>query len=94
LQSSLKEAKLATATLPSLINVGAEVDLRFGFEGDGTLSGIVPLAIFHFDTDGDGQEIWFQASLSEVRNLITGLEKIANHMEIAARMAEGLAREK
>jgi hypothetical protein len=78
----LRRAALPVQVLPSMSGVEVVVDLRLAFE-EGTVLEAVPVAIVHIDTDANGEEVWFQASLNQMRELKSDVEEAIKQMEAA-----------
>ena len=65
---AIRRAALPAQVLPFLASVEIAIDLRLAFE-DQRVVEAVPVAVIHIDTDGDGEEIWFQASRRQLERL-------------------------
>ncbi|WP_426608515.1 hypothetical protein [Bradyrhizobium sp. McL0616] len=79
--------KLANETLPSLAAFDVSIDLRLGFRED-VLEHAVPVALVHLDTDGTGQEIWFQAARADVEMMLHELQTALRRIELAEQLYE------
>jgi hypothetical protein len=84
----LRRAALPVQVLPSMSGVEVVVDLRLAFE-EGAVLEAVPVAIVHIDTDANGEEVWFQASLNQMRELKSNVEKAITQMEAAEAWGTG-----
>ncbi len=84
---SIRRTALPAQVLPYLSNVEIVVDLRLGFENN-TVQEAVPVAVVHLDTDVDGQEIWFQASQQQMRQLKVDIDEAIKRMDTAEAWSE------
>jgi hypothetical protein len=78
----IRRAALPAQVLPYMSDVEVVVDLRLAFEAEAVLEA-VPVAIVHIDTDANGEEIWFQASIQQMRQLKDDVEEAIKRMEAA-----------
>jgi len=84
----IRRAALPAQVLPYMSDVEVAVDLRMAFEEEAVLEA-VPVAIVHIDTDADGEEIWFQASIQQMRQLKNDVEEAIKRMEAADAWSTG-----
>jgi hypothetical protein len=78
--------RLESEVLPSLDGLDITVDLRLKFR-KGKTDLAVPVAIFHLDTDAYHQQVWFQASKSDVERMLKQLKDTLEQMEKAEEWA-------
>ena len=81
-KKALRRASLPSQVLPFLTDFEVVVDLRVAYEDDAVLS-VVPVALFHIDTDANSQEIWFQASKGQLERLKADIDSTLKKMEAA-----------
>jgi hypothetical protein len=81
-KKALRRASMSSQVLPFLSDVEVVVDLRMAYE-DNAVADAVPVAVFHIDTDGNGQEIWFQASKGQIERLKLDIDATLKKMEAA-----------
>ena len=79
---TIRRTAMSSQVLPYLAEVEIVVDLRIDFENQ-EVHEAVPLAMFHIDTDANGQEIWFQASKPQLERLRSDIEAAIKRMENA-----------
>ncbi|HEX5281772.1 MAG TPA: hypothetical protein VFW28_16960 [Micropepsaceae bacterium] len=79
---ALELARVSGLVLPSLDEVELAVDVRVSWS-EGQIKGAVPVVIAHLDTDGMGQEIWFQMTRSDVEDMIKKLSESLQQMQAA-----------
>jgi hypothetical protein len=79
---SIRRAALPAQVLPYITNVEIVVDLRMAFL-DNAVQDVVPVAMVHIDTDAQAQEIWFQASKSQMLQLRNDVDEAIKRMEAA-----------
>ncbi len=78
----IRRAALPAQVLPYMSDVEVVVDLRLAFEEE-AVRDAVPVAIVHIDTDANNEEIWFQASIQQMRQLKDDVEEAIKRMEAA-----------
>ena len=78
----MRRAALPAQVLPYMSNFEVAVDIRLAFEEEAVLEA-VSVAIVHIDTDANSEEIWFQASIQQMRKLKSDVELAIKRMEAA-----------
>jgi hypothetical protein len=81
-KKALRRASMSSQVLPFLSDFEVVVDLRMAYEDSAVLDA-VPVAVFHIDTDANGQEIWFQASKGQLERLKIDIDGTLKKMEAA-----------
>ena len=79
---AIRRAALPAQVLPYMSDFEVAVDIRLAFEEEAVLEA-VPVAIVHIDTDANDEEIWFQASIQQMRKLKSDVEQAIKRMEAA-----------
>ncbi len=77
---ALEHRRIASEVLPSLTFFEATVDARIGFKEE-AIKSIIPIALFHINTDADGQQVWLQATKSQVAEIADDLQRILKKMD-------------
>jgi hypothetical protein len=80
--TAIKRATLTDQCLPSFYDMDVTVDLRVGFE-EGRVDVVVPVALIHFDTDAEKQELWFQASKPQLMLIRDNIDAAIKKMDAA-----------
>ncbi|BAL77072.1 putative methylase/helicase [Bradyrhizobium cosmicum] len=83
--SVVERTALTSAVLPSLMLFNTAIDLRLRIV-DGKVQAAAPVVLVHLDTDGEGQEIWFQMASADVQMVIKRLNKALDDMKIAEKL--------
>jgi len=87
LKEILTRARLSSVVLPVLVQFDVTVDVRLGFE-DGRVAAALPVAVVHLDTDAEGQEIFFQVNVRQLKRLVEDLTTALREIEAAERWIE------
>ena len=85
IERRMELGRLESEVLPSLSGLYITVDLRLKFRKSKNLA--VPVAVFHLATDAYQQEVWFQASKSDVERMLKQLKDALDQMESAEKWA-------
>ena len=83
---AIRRAAMPRQVFPFLMNVEIVVDLRMAFD-EQKVGEAVPVALIHIDTDGDGEEIWFQASKPQLERLKNDVDATIKRMELSEEWA-------
>ena len=91
-RTNLQRMSLEGEVLPYLMEFEATVDIRLGFDTEGTdVAFAVPVAMLHVDTDSYNQEIWFQVGIAQIETMIETLQIAAERMKAANSLAGKLS---
>jgi hypothetical protein len=80
IKADIETSRLANAILPSFRSIDYNVDVRLDFDEDDNIKNRVPLVIFYIGTDLE-EEITFQASASDIDELMRAIEAAKRRME-------------
>lgn len=83
---SIEQSRIASEVLPSFFSLEVAVDMRLGFD-KGRVTNSIPVAVVHFDTDAENQEIWFQLNKRQLEKTIRDLEEALRKLEQAEKWA-------
>jgi len=82
LRRAIQESHLADTILPSFMGLSVTIDVRLSFE-DTAVDLAVPVAVIFLKTDIRDVDLTFQAKISDVRRLISGLTEALQQLEKA-----------
>lgn len=82
IDDAMDRGNLSGGVLPSLTRFEGTIDARIGFEKNKPKIA-VPVAVIHFDTDAENQEIWFQIGKIQLDGLIKNLQELATQLDAA-----------
>jgi hypothetical protein len=83
LKSDFDKSKVSNSVLPSFRYIEYAIDVRLSFSANGTITDKVPVAVFYLDTDST-EEIWFQASLPDLDELVQKLTTARERLKSAS----------
>lgn len=84
--TAMQETQLARETIPSFNGMSISVDLRLGFEGSEVATSI-PISLVYLKTDVEEKDVYFQATIADIRYLISNLTDALHQLEAARRWA-------